>query len=73
MTRCPSMNKPALERHCAAMREAINETVRAIRTNGVCRLCGAQAGEKHRDGCAAWPIIHARAEYALADEMDTLP
>jgi hypothetical protein len=73
MTRCPSMNKSALEMHCTAMRAAINATVQAVRIDGVCRLCGARAGEKHHDGCAAWPIIRARAEYAVADDMDALP
>jgi hypothetical protein len=72
MTRCPSMNKPALETHCTAMRAAINTTLQAMRINGACCSCSAQAGEQHRDGCAAWPIIRARAEYALNDDVDAL-
>jgi hypothetical protein len=66
------MNKPALETHCAAMRAAINETLQAMRIDGVCCSCGAQAGEQHRDCCAAWPIIRARAEFALNDDVDAL-
>jgi hypothetical protein len=66
------MNKVTLERHAAAMREAIAETLNALRIDGTCRLCSSRSGEAHRDGCAAWPIILARAEYALADEGDAL-
>jgi hypothetical protein len=62
------MKKPAPVRHCAAMRTAINATLNAIRPEGACQLCTAPADQQHQDSCPTWPIIQARAEYALDEE-----
>lgn len=63
------MNKPELERHCTAMREAINQTVLMIRTkDGHCTCCEAVEGQQHRSFCAVCPIIMARGDFAMAHD-----
>jgi hypothetical protein len=61
---------PALREHCDGMRAAIGETLRLVRSSGICRLCGARVGLKHADSCPTWPIIRARAAYSASTERD---
>ena len=66
------MLKDSLEIHAARMADAIGETLRSMRglSVNVCLICQAKAGETHAIDCAAWPIIHARAAYRMAVELE---
>jgi hypothetical protein len=64
------MNEKDLHRHAAAMRTAINDTLRAVRNDGTCRLCRAGVGQQHDRCCPAWPLIDARAAYAADADPD---
>jgi hypothetical protein len=59
-----------LHRHANAMRTAINDTLRAVRNDGTCRLCRAGMGRQHDRCCPTWPLIEARAAYAAAADPD---
>ena len=63
------MNKPGLERHAAAMADAIGLTLCRFRTShGVCTDCGATTGQQHQQDCAVWPIITARGSFRMEQE-----
>jgi hypothetical protein len=65
-----AMKARDLRLHADAMRVAINETVRLVRTSaGRCCCCGAATGV-HAQACAVWPIIAARAAYAADADPD---
>ena len=61
------MLKPELEKLVRQAEIGIGESLRAMRSEGKCFVCGAIEGVKHEEKCAAWPLIMWRK---LRHEME---
>jgi hypothetical protein len=57
------MKKPELEFLLRMFCRALALSLRRIRRDGVCVMCGAIPGERHRATCFVWPLILIRSVY----------
>lgn len=64
------MLKSELDRVVRGFDRAIAESllrIRTLETGNRCDVCYALVGEQHREHCAVWPLILARAELRQAE------
>lgn len=51
-------------------RDAITETLNAVREDGVCRLCQAKQGVQHSATCPVWSLTQWRGEFWRRNEPE---